>query len=93
MSVSIFSLFDTVDGRSNQISKSIECGGVLMEEIRALVRQEWEALLVVKAQQAEIIASLRSITEDHEKRIRLIERILGYGVGVIGAIKLFLLRS
>jgi hypothetical protein len=40
------------------------------------------------AQLQQVCTHLESITDDHERRLRTIERILGYGLGALGAAKL-----
>lgn len=54
------------------------------------IGKEYATLIEVRAQQAEMLTTLKEITSDHEKRIRLLERIMGYGVGALGAAKLVL---
>jgi hypothetical protein len=49
--------------------------------------RDYSKLIEVFAAQKEISAQLKRITDDHEKRLRFIERVIGYGLGVIGVFK------
>lgn len=54
---------------------------------KTMIRKEWEALIEIRAQQGALLSSLKEITSDHEKRLRNLERIVGYGVGALALIK------
>ncbi len=58
-----------------------------LDEIRGYLKREWDTLLEVRAQQAVLLKALERVTNDHEKRIRFLERIIGYGIGAIGVVK------
>lgn len=58
-----------------------------MDDMKTMFRREWDTLLEVRTKQAELLKALERVTNDHEKRIRFIERVLGYGLGALGALK------
>ena len=61
-----------------------------MEETGRLVRKEWDTLIEIRAQQAQILTGLVKITDDHERRIRFLERFMGFGLGALAVIKIVL---
>lgn len=50
--------------------------------------KELSRLNELNARQTTILERLDKLMEDHEKRIRAIERVLGYGLGALGFAKI-----
>ena len=50
--------------------------------------KELSRLSELGARQTTILESLKEMTSDHERRIRQIERVIGYGLGALGFAKI-----
>lgn len=50
--------------------------------------KELARLNELNARQTTILERLDKLVEDHEKRIRQVERIIGYGIGALGLLKM-----
>jgi hypothetical protein len=62
----------------------------MMEALVELLGKQVEVTTRLIGKQEDFLAMFTKTTEDHEKRIRMIERIIGYGTGVLGTIVLML---
>ncbi len=58
-----------------------------MAESEQSIQKELQLLTNLSVQNTESIKYLKEFTSDHEKRIRFLERVIGYGIGILGAIK------
>lgn len=52
------------------------------KSLSGVVMSEHDQLLV-----NQLIKQLEMITNDHESRIRFLERVIGYGIGALGVLK------
>lgn len=62
----------------------------IMEErqLYEVIRNQVEATTRLIERQEKFLEQVVKVTDDHEKRLRLVERIIGYGSGFAGAVVL-----
>lgn len=56
----------------------------IKELLKEFVREDHEILVTLREQNRTIIDAVK----DHERRIRILERVVMYGIGALGALKL-----
>jgi len=57
-------------------------------DLRDLVVKEALNSATFQTRSTEMLETLTKITDDHERRIRFIEKTISYGIGALGALKL-----
>jgi hypothetical protein len=57
-------------------------------ELMELVRGQVEATTRLIDRQERFLDQVVKVTDDHEKRLRILERTIGYGLGFAGAVTL-----
>lgn len=59
-----------------------------MEDIKKIVSDEYLAIIEIRAQQTEMLKTLQKIVEDHETRLRRVERFVSGALAIIALISL-----